>query len=398
MKIFYVCYENLAVPAAWTTHVIEVVNHLAGLGHHVTLFAPSFENDNVDESVRIISIKTVATRFIGEYFFYWRLFWQLLKMGKVISPDVIYIREMGLNFSPYLIARLFRVPAIVEINGMVTEELKQAGYSPWKLLLIGFFRKFNLCFGDRIVAVTPELEQNLQRKYSIRNGVLSTIENGVNIQRFRAGDKLSARRQLNLPTDSFILIYVGSFYPHHGLLETLQIFSEMKQHEPNVKLLLVGDGALKQRLKTVAENNGISSDVIWAGRIPLQEIPNYISAADVCLLLFNSNNGHVTGRSIKILEYMSCSRPVIVSQTPELVQFVSQHRCGLAVDSSDYESAAETIRQLLHNESWRASLGNSGRKAVESVFQWEHTTRKIEKLCYSALKTNYNRTTNESNL
>ena len=153
---------------------------------------------------------------------------------------------------------------------------------------------------------------------------------------------------------------------------------------------MVGDGNLRKNIFGYAENSGIVDDIIWTGCVPLGEIPEYISAADACLLLFNNHNGHVTGRSIKILEYMSCANPVIVSQAPELARFVSQHQCGIVVDTSDYDLASNSILQLLRNEALKETLGSFGRKAVEENYQWAHTARKIENLCTSIIEVTKN--------
>lgn len=385
MKIYYICYENLDVPAAWTTHVIEVVNHLADLGHSVTLFAPRCENTDVSSRVRLIKIDTISVRFLREYIFYFCLFQRLLKHCRREFPDIFFVREMGVNISPYCIGTLFKIPVVVEINGLVTEELKQAGYPGWKLWIVRFLRRYNLRFADRLIAVTQELEHRLRQKYHIANGALATIENGVNMQLFQPVDKSEIRTKLQLPANAYILAYIGSFYPHHGLFDTLRIFKTIKQKEPKVKLLMVGDGSLKNGLKIYAENNGLADDIIWAGRVPMSEIPAFISAADACVLLFNTNNGHVTGRSIKILEYMSCARPVIVSETPELSHFVDHHQSGIVVKPSDQNRAGDKILQLLNDDALKESLGQSGRRAVEEHYQWAHTAKKIEKLCVSLI-------------
>ncbi len=385
MKIYYICYENLDVPAAWTTHVIEVVNHLADLGHSVTLFAPRFSNTEINRRIRLVLIDTISVRFLREYMFYFCLFQRLQKYCRREFPDILYVREMGVNISPYCIGRLFRIPVVVEMNGLVTEELKQAGYPGWKLWLVRLFRWYNLRFADRLIAVTQELERRLRQKYHIAKRALATIENGVNIQLFQPTDTSEIRTKLQLPANAYILVFTGSFYPHHGLFDTLRIFKAIKHNEPNVKLLLVGDGSLKNGLKIYAENNGLADDIIWAGRVPMSEIPAYISAADACVLLFNNNNGHVTGRSIKILEYMSCARPVIVSETPELSHFVAHHQCGIAVNPSDQKRAGDKILQLLNDDALKDSLGQSGRREVEEHYQWAHTAKKIEKLCLSLI-------------
>jgi len=385
MKIYYICYENLDAPAAAAIHVLAVVEQLMKRGHDVTLFAPFFENVPGNMPVRLIRIKTPSWRFVGELGYYLRLFWLLTKRAALDHPRLIYVREMGLNFAPYIAARLFRIPAIVEINGMVTEELSQAGYPDWKVRIIDQFRKFNLRWADRVIAVTPQLERRLRHRYAIPGAKITTIENGVDVLLFHPMDKKKARRALNLPERGLILMYAGSFYPHHGLQETLGIFKRITMSESDARLVLVGDGVLKKRLMDYATEIGLAREVLWIDAIPQRDVVTYISAADVCMLLFNTNNGHVAGRSIKILEYMSCARPVVVSRAPELMQFVSLHRCGIAVDASDPESASQAILDLVHDTDTQERLGHAGRQAVVARFQWAHTAQKIEQLCFAAV-------------
>ncbi len=118
MRIFYVCYENLSLQRAPTTHVKEITEHLKKSGNDVILFAPNTDRLKGKTDVRVVYVPTLNVRFISEYVYYLSLFFYLLAYHAKFKADVIYLWEMGLSVAPALIGFVFRIPVILEINGI----------------------------------------------------------------------------------------------------------------------------------------------------------------------------------------------------------------------------------------------------------------------------------------
>jgi len=381
MRIFYICYEDLDLPAAWTTHICETITNLMRLGHVVTLFAPEFDrskHENLNCAVELLP--KFQLRWLGEYLYYGFLFARLITTVVQQKPKVFYVREMGINISPMIAAKFYKIPLLVEINGLVTEELKQNQMASWKIRIIDFFRKLNLTTADQIIAVTSKLKYNLARLYRIPRTKIHVIENGVNPQRFQPLDKMSSRDLLHLSKTDFILLYAGSFQAYHGLYHIVSVCKKLNEHHVNFQLFMIGDGKLRAKIQQHVQQLGISDKVVFTGYIANQLLPTYIAAADACMQLFRSNNGRIPGRSMKILEYMACGRPVIVSRDHDVQSLVDEFSCGMVIDDQPTPEQIEELIALLTNEKLQTYLGNNGRQAILQHFSWRCTALNILKL------------------
>jgi glycosyltransferase involved in cell wall biosynthesis len=72
-----------------------------------------------------------------------------------------------------------------------------------------------------------------------------------------------------------VLGFIGSFYAYEGLALLLQAFSRIIQQAPNARIVLVGSGPQEASLKELASKLAITQEVIFAGRIPHDEVHRY---------------------------------------------------------------------------------------------------------------------------
>ncbi|MFQ5706402.1 MAG: glycosyltransferase family 4 protein [bacterium] len=381
MKIFYLCYEDVGNAGAATTHLREVAENLQSLGHNVRIIVPLLHRFRFPVRAEVVYVPLLPLgRFkeLGYYFFLW---FTLISLWLKKGVDLLYVREMTLNVVPFLFAKLFRKRIVVEINGLLTEELKLAGVSNFKIRIIRFFRRINLALSDKIVTVSKGLKHHIATEYGYSNGKLVVVENGANPHLFAPMDKLQARRTLRLDENGYYLCYVGSFYPHHGLEQTLLIFQQLLTFQPETKLLLIGDGLLKGNTWQRTRQLGIENNVLFLHQKLHTDIPKYICASDACLLLFNGGQGRIPGISLKILEYMACSRPVVAAVGEESGRFVQSLNSGIVVDPQNPEKAAIYIHALLTNETLKEKLGALGRNAIVRNYTWQHTAQRLQNVC-----------------
>lgn len=141
-----------------------------------------------------------------------------------------------------------------------------------------------------------------------------TIRNGVDLQLFQPRAKLQAREELGVGPNEVVLLSVGHLVEnkgHHLIIDALASL------DSNVKLLIVGEGQLRNSLIKRAEEKGVTQRVRLCGSVSQSELPAYYSAADMLVLASRSE-----GLANVILESFACGTPVVatcVSGTPEIV-------------------------------------------------------------------------------
>ncbi len=378
MRIFYICYENLSLQRASTTHIKEVTEHLKKAGNDVILFAPNIGKYKNETTVHTVYIPTLKVRFINEYIYYVCLFFYLFAYQIKLKSDVFYVREMGLSIVPALIGLIFKIPHILEINGIPSVDLQNIGASKVRPRICRFFQHINFTLAHRVVTINEIIKSELCRTHKKLYKV-SVIENGVNASLFYPKNKEEARRQLGLEPHAHYLIFLGSFYPHHGIHRILRIFKEVKKNLPDARLIMVGAGYLLGSAMSFTESLGLASHVDFVGEVKYEKAPDYINAADAGIYLL-AGVGKINGRSaLKLYEYLACGRPVIADESYR--DFVGNNNVGIVVPEDDSKLAADAIIGLLKDSALMNTMGQNGRRLVVDSFTWEITARKILNVC-----------------
>lgn len=373
MRIFYICYENLSLQRASTTHIKEVTEHLRKTGNDVILFAPNIGKYKNETTVHTVYIPTLKVRFINEYIYYVCLFFYLFAYQIKLKSDIFYIREMGLSIIPALIGLIFQIPHILEINGIPSVDLQSTGIHNIKPKIFGFFQYINFILATKVISVSENIKKELLCIHKNTTKIV-VIENGVNIDLFYPKDKKEMRNLLKLDYECYYLIFVGSFYPHHGVYHIIHIVNRIVQKLPNVKLLMIGKGYLLEDAIKLTKKLELTSHVNFIGEVDYKDIPNYTNAADAGIYILTGIS-KIYGKSLKLYEYMACGKPVITGES--CGNFVRDNNIGIVIPEENHDHAANTIIQLLKDAALMNRMGENGRKLVMNSFTWEITAKKI---------------------
>jgi glycosyltransferase involved in cell wall biosynthesis len=209
---------------------------------------------------------------------------------------------------------------------------------------------------------------------------LRVIPNGVDLAVFKAGDQASARAELGLPADAFILLFVGSrreAYPFKDF-GTAERAAERASEilDRDVTLVVLG---------------GVEPDA-QRGRVSVCHRPflddsertaRYYQACDLHVHASRADTFPTT-----VLEALACGRPVIataVGGIPEQIRSLSpgtaaeawptfgrNEATGVLVAARDAEAMGQSIAGLLEDDTLRAQLGNNGARYVQLRFDAEH--------------------------
>jgi len=212
---------------------------------------------------------------------------------------------------------------------------------------------------------------------------VKTIANGVdleNIQPLRDPFERSQLRQsLGLRND---LLYVGCIARFHPVKDhpmLLRAWKRVCTNMPQARLLLVGDGPEKVKLKSLANELGISDSVeFWGVR---NDVPNILRSIDVFTL-----TSVTEASSLTLLEAMACACPVVITDVGGNGEHVTDGVEGWLVPRHDDERLAERLLQTLCDADHRSSMGTNARQRVERQFSLENTLSNYENLFLSAGK------------
>ena len=142
----------------------------------------------------------------------------------------------------------------------------------------------------------------------------------------------------------------------HGLDTLIEAASTLQRIAPRVSFLLVGEGADKERVQATVHSRGLGN-ICFVDQQPREMVPAFICASDVCLVLLKKTDLFKTVIPTKMLEFMSCARPVILGVDGQARQILEEAR---AAWSSSLRMPPRSPRR---SRNWRATM----LRAVPSV-------------------------------
>jgi glycosyltransferase involved in cell wall biosynthesis len=143
------------------------------------------------------------------------------------------------------------------------------------------------------------------------------IPPGIDLRRFTPGNRAEARRHTGLPADDGVVLYVGRLAVDKNVETLLRAFAMPPRHARPTRLLIIGDGPLRDRLKRLSDEFGIGASTTFLPLVPHGDLPAYYRSCDVTVV----PSDRLETFCMVALEAIACRAPLIVSgEVPEIVR------------------------------------------------------------------------------
>lgn len=287
-------------------------------------------------------------------------------------PDVIIgsSPQLLVALSAWWISFARQIPFVFEVRDLWPESLSAVGVGDENSILhrtLAAIANFLYRRSDRIVVVTPAFKDHLVQHWNVPSEKIDIVENGVETDLFAPcseGLRRSLRQQLD--SDSrFLVCYIGTMGMAHGLETLLESAARLQLENPGVLFLLIGEGAEKERIKALAHTRDLAN-VRFLDQQPRDKIAAYISASDACLVLLKKTDVFKTVIPTKMLEFMSCARPLILAVDGQARKIVEEAGCGLVTEPENPEALASAINRLAADYELGRTMGLRGRSYILS--------------------------------
>jgi colanic acid biosynthesis glycosyl transferase WcaI len=391
---------EMGAPAARAS---ELARHWADAGHQVSILTgfPNHPTGVVPAEWRSRLRRLMYHQKIGQVDVYRTWLWPLpnrkahermrnyasfcvsaaLRGMTIPRPDVIIASspQLLVGLAGWWLAFTRQIPFVFEVRDLWPESLGAVGVAGERSLLhhaLARIAGFLYRRADRIVVVTSAFKDYLIHHWRVPALKIDIVENGVETDLFAPDSVAAAGRRKELNAESrFLVSYIGTLGMAHGLETLLDAAATLQSKAPHVLFLLVGEGSEKERIKSLAQSRGLAN-VRFLDQQPREKIPSFISASDLCLVLLKKTDVFKTVIPTKMLEYLSCARPVILGVEGQARQILEDAGAGLAIEPENAAAIAAAIIQLDHNRELAKTLGEQGRSYILQNFSRVSTAEK----------------------
>lgn len=288
--------------------------------------------------------------------------------NNVDIPDVIHAHfTYPDGYGLINLAKKWKIPLVISMQGTIERKVAFENKSVGKKIIKA------LEYASKILSVSHEL-----KKRAIDLGIdekkIVVVPNGVDIEYFYPRNKDDVRYRLQLPQNKKIILFVGALRPIKGV-DYLITAAKNFVNEDHILIILGRDDGIKNNLIKKTVDLKISQYVKFVEPRPHEEMPLWISAADILVLPSLSE-----GRPNVILEAFASEVPVVATDVGGVPELVKDGSNGFLVEPYNYEQIHKRINYLLENESIREAMGKNGKKfIIENGLTWKmHAKKTIE--------------------
>ena len=227
------------------------------------------------------------------------------------------------------LASLIGVPAVIKAHGSDLNVLSSM-LGPRANLALGLSR------AARVVTVSSALGDKAVALGADRARV-AVVSNGVDTSLFRVRDQASARAALGWNAAGRMILYCGRIARDKGIFELLVAFAQIADAEPDLSLVLLGEGPVRAEAEAIARPLG--DRVRFLGARPLAEVPIWMAASSLLTLpSYNEGSPNV------VREALACGRPVVATSVGGIPELMTSPLFGEMVPARDPSALAGALR------------------------------------------------------
>ncbi len=269
-------------------------------------------------------------------------------------PDVIVgtSPQFFTNCAAWMLSVFRRRPFVFELRDLWPESIKTVGAmsDSAALRLMERLELFLYRRATAVVAVTESFRRNLVAR-GIDGDKIHVVTNGVDLTRFAPmvrDPELAERLGL---ADKFVAGYIGTHGMAHALETVLETAALMRAHPEGarVRFVLLGDGARKQALKVIAEQEGLDN-VLFLDTVPKSEVPHYWSLLDVSIIHLKKCDNFTQVIPSKLFECMAMGIPVLHGVAGESADIVERDNVGPVFEPENAEALCAGVLRLAQDQ------------------------------------------------
>jgi len=198
------------------------------------------------------------------------------------------------------------------------------------------------------------------------SGNIEIVPFGVDTELFRPGPEKK-------DPGAFTIGTVKALEKVYGINFLIEALPLMKNEIKNLRVIIVGEGSMKQELKRIADAGGVK--VEFAGNVDNNSVPGYLQQMDVFVMPSIRESFGVSA-----LEAASTGIPVVATRTGGIPGVVADNATGMLVQPGNPGEIARAVISLYKNPDKRREMGDNARKMVKTKYEWNVCVEKMGRL------------------
>lgn len=293
-----------------------------------------------------------------------KLYWALPKILRLVRKEkfeLIHAHTRVTQVLAFFIKLFTGTPFVTTAHGFYKNRLG---------------RKYFKCWGSRVIAISPLVAEELAKTHGVAFSSIRTVLNGMDVEGFskkiQNNDSEKIRMEYGIRQDAFVLGCVARLVEdkgHHYLIEAVH---HLKKANPQIFLLIIGDGRQKKKLERQIRRRHLKDHVrILSSQ---QDLAKCYSIMD----LFAHPATYREGFGLSILEAMAAKIPVIVTNIWAVNTIIRHGINGFMVEPKNSNALADMISFAMAHPEQALSVANNAYDMAKESYSIDRMVRELE--------------------
>jgi glycogen(starch) synthase len=269
---------------------------------------------------------------------------KVVQLKQSFAPDLVHINAVSRGDFFQLITNSRRTPLLVTLHGKWEQQIEP--------VVEQTLRKADWVAGCS--AAILDQGRQLVPEITSRSSV---IYNGL---------EMPPLAPEPLPFDPPRIVCMGRLAPEKGLDIALAAFVAVLARFPEARLIIAGDGALRDELRQQAADLNVARAVDFMGWVAPEAVPALINTSTIVLMPSREES-----LPLVALEAAAMARPIVATRVGGLPEVVAHRETGLLVETEDRRGFAEAVSFLLENREAAVRMGKAARARAQTLFNWD---------------------------
>jgi glycosyltransferase involved in cell wall biosynthesis len=267
----------------------------------------------------------------------------------------------------WVLARRHGCPLVYDAFVSLQGTVEMRGAHPFVVRSLALLERLTMKLPDRHIIGTQELADLNARLSRVPVERFSVVPPGADEDRFYPRDVPER--------ETFTVLYWGNHLPHHGL-ETILRAADVLRDREDVQFVILGEGPMEAEMKALAANLELEN-VSFEGRVPWDDLFEWIAASQVCLGVFSKRERAMASITNKVAESVAMGRPTITERSPAAESWFEHREHVYMVPPEDPHTLADAILTLKRDSELRGRLAAGARRKHEEEFTIERIGQRL---------------------
>jgi glycosyltransferase involved in cell wall biosynthesis len=400
MNLVFIAPFATTPKATVSMRMVPMATALAAHGNQVTILIPPY--DNLEDSGQLWSYDGVQIENIklgsspNSSFGYLDQANKMARRALALNPDVIHVfKPIGPSgLTQWLMRVLYRTPIPILVDN---DDWEGAGgwidvnpYSWLQKKVMAWQEAWGLRNADAVTCASDVLMQRTQSLCRDRTPPSALLPNGPDgsVRQYVAEEESNReywRLQFGWGREP-VIIYAGTVPIVNDLDVAIRALEIVSQKHFRLRFCIIGSGDGMPALREAIKHASISGAVEFHAFMAHEDVIRRLVTADIAIYPYRDNNINRAKCSGKVVDYMACGKPMVVSDVGMNRVYIEHETSGMLTQPGDVNAFATALNWLIENENEAVAMGKKAQQRLWEVFGWDVRVGELETIYSSAIQ------------